>query len=60
MTDYSVHQQVYRPTEGESMKKVKVGKERNGNGPRGKLEVKADKLEKGMGSLFKRLEKKIG
>ena len=29
-------------------------------GPRGKLEDRADKLERGVGSIFKKLEKKIG
>ncbi|CAG8951111.1 hypothetical protein HYFRA_00006509 [Hymenoscyphus fraxineus] len=54
-TDYSIHQQVYRPTEGEAMKAQKAPKP-----PGGKLEERAGRLEKGATSLFKRLEKKIG
>jgi hypothetical protein len=56
MTDYSIHQQVYRPTETEAnMKHNKPLKP-----PRGKLEDRADKLEKGVGGFLKKLEKKIG
>jgi hypothetical protein len=55
-TDYSIHQQVYRPTENEAAPKAgKVPKP-----PRGKLEERAGRLEKVGGSLFKKLEKKIG
>ncbi|KAI9055143.1 hypothetical protein LZ554_000107 [Drepanopeziza brunnea f. sp. 'monogermtubi'] len=55
MTDYSIHQQVYRPTENEAYKPAKEVK-----APRGNLEKRAGQLEKGMGSFFKKLEKKIG
>jgi hypothetical protein len=56
MTDYSIHQQVYRPTEDEATHhKAKAAKPQ-----KGKLEARAGQLEKGMGSLFKKLEKKIG
>ncbi|KAI6712663.1 hypothetical protein B2J93_1866 [Marssonina coronariae] len=55
MTDYSIHQQVYRPTENEAYKPAKEVK-----APRGNLEKRAGQLEKGMGSLLKKLEKKIG
>lgn len=51
--DYSVHQQVYRPTEAEGQHKYKPQKE-----PRGKLEDNAMKLEKGVTSIFKKIEKK--
>jgi hypothetical protein len=55
-SDYSIHQQVYRPTEGEATgKAAKAPKP-----PRGKLEERAGRLEKVGGSLFKKLEKKIG
>lgn len=53
--DYSIHQQLYRPTEGEVAVKYKPAKE-----PRGKLEENAQKLEKGVTSLLKKLEKKYG
>jgi hypothetical protein len=54
--DYSIHQQVYRPTEDEAAHhKAKAMKP-----PRGKLEARAGQVEKGVGSLLKRLEKKIG
>lgn len=63
MNDYSIHSQVYRPTEGEIAmrgKKAKEKQEKKKDQERGKLEQKADKVEKGLGSLFKRVEKKIG
>ena len=54
--DYSIHSQVYRPTEDEAARHLpKAGKP-----PRGKLEARAGQVEKGVGSLLKRLEKKIG
>lgn len=59
MTDYSIHQEVYRPTQMEATRKAKPVKVREG-GPRGKLEDRAEKLERGMGSIFKKLERKIG
>jgi hypothetical protein len=56
MTDYSIHQQVYRPTEHEAAHhKAKAAKP-----PKGKLEARAGQVEKGVGSLLKKLEKKIG
>jgi hypothetical protein len=68
MTDYSVHQQVYRPTEDETISRGYKQRKKEAaaaaavaaKGPRGKLEDRADKLERGVGSLFKKLEKKIG
>jgi len=53
--DYGIHQQVYRPTEGEAM-----GKQKTSKPPRGKLEERAGQLEKGVGGFLKKLEKKIG
>ena len=54
-----MHQQVYRPTESEANTKhnkpIKQAKP-----PRGKLEDRAEQLEKGVGSFLKKLEKKIG
>ncbi|KAL2074070.1 hypothetical protein VTL71DRAFT_7848 [Oculimacula yallundae] len=55
MTDYSIHQQVYRPTENEAYKPKKEPK-----APRGNLEKRAGQIEKGIGGIFKKIEKKIG
>jgi hypothetical protein len=55
MTDYSIHQQIYRPTEGEAKTKAKPAK-----APAGKLEARAGKVEHGVNSFLKRLEKKVG
>lgn len=55
MTDYSIHSQVYRPTEGEYKVKSKPAKP-----PAGKLEARAGQVEKGVNGLLKKLEKKIG
>lgn len=52
--EYAVHQQVYRPTEGEAIPKAhRIPKE-----PRGKLEDSAAKLEKGVTGFLKKLEKR--
>jgi hypothetical protein len=56
--DYSIHSQVYRPTEFEAAHGHKPGKA--AKPPAGKLEAKAVQVEKGVNSIFKRLEKKIG
>jgi hypothetical protein len=53
--EYAIHQQLYRPTEGEHAVKYKPGKP-----ARGKLEDGAQILEKGVSSLLKKVEKKIG
>jgi len=53
--DYSIHQQVYRPTEGESAHQYQPKKE-----PRGKLEENAGRLERGVTGMFKKFEKKFG
>jgi hypothetical protein len=54
--DYSIHQQVYRPTEDEAAHhKAKAVKP-----PKGKLEARAGQVERGVGSLLKKLEKKMG
>jgi hypothetical protein len=55
MTDYSIHQQVYIPTENEA--KMKHNKPLKP--PRGKLEERAELAEKGVNGLLKKLEKKI-
>lgn len=59
--EYDVHNQVYRPTEEEAHKHKhrKHSESQPGQAP-GKLEQKAEKVEKGVNRLFKRLEKKIG
>lgn len=53
--EYSIHQQIYRPTEGEAAVKNKPVKP-----PRGRLEDNAQKLEKGVTGLLKKFEKKYG
>jgi hypothetical protein len=52
--DYNIHHQIYRPTEDEAAVKHKPMKP-----PSGKLEDGAQKLEKGVTSFLKKLEKKI-
>lgn len=61
-TQYSIHDQVYRPTEIESNIKhhEKPIPSVGAKPPQGKLEARANKIEKGMGGLFKKLEKKYG
>lgn len=56
MTDYSIHSQIYRPTEGE----VKVKTTKKVKPPAGNLETRAGKVEKGVNGLLKKLEKKVG
>lgn len=51
--DYSIHQQVYRPTETEAAARFQPPKE-----PKGKLEVKADRAEKRVTGFLKKMEKK--
>lgn len=53
--EYRIHQQAYRPTEGEQAVKYQPKKE-----VRGRLEANAGKLEKGVNSVLKRFEKKFG
>lgn len=55
MMDYSIHSQVYRPTEAEAAVKTKPIKP-----PSGKLEARARTVETGLNGLLKKLEKKIG
>lgn len=58
--EYDVHNQAYRPTESEAQKhKHRRPSENTGQQP-GKLEQKAEKVEKGINRLFKKVEKKIG
>lgn len=57
-SDFSVHQQVYRPTESEALgAQFPQGQ---GREPRGKLEENAGRLERGMTGMFKKFEKKFG
>ena len=56
MDDYSIHQQLYRPTENEAnMKHNKPLKP-----PRGRLEAGAGAVENRVSGFLKKLEKKIG
>ena len=61
--DYNIHSQVYRPTEEEagsaSGKPPKEGKAGPGQQP-GKWEAKAEKAEKSINRLLRKVEKKIG
>lgn len=52
---YGVHQQLYRPTQGEIGAQYTPKKE-----PRGKLEENAGRLERGVTGMFKKFEKKFG
>ncbi len=58
--DYAVHQQVYRPTEGEAA--IKVNKLQEGGagqgGVAGKLGSNAVRLEKGLTGMLRKFEKK--
>jgi hypothetical protein len=53
--EYAVHQQVYRPAEGEVAGRYTPKKE-----GRGKLEENAGRLERGVTGMFKKFEKKFG
>jgi hypothetical protein len=65
-SQYDVHNQVYRPTEAEVNKPTKKPSDKSSNKPydggyqRGKLELGADKVEKGVNKYLKKLEKKLG
>ncbi|KAI0976913.1 hypothetical protein F4678DRAFT_456194 [Xylaria arbuscula] len=54
-SDYSVHQQLYRPTEQEHAVKYKPKIERDS-----KLGQNAERLERGVTGMFKKFEKKFG
>lgn len=58
MNDYSIHSQLYRPTEVEAAQNAKPVKQ--AKPASGKMEARAGKMEKGVNGLLKRLEKKIG
>ncbi|CAK7199059.1 hypothetical protein SEUCBS139899_001727 [Sporothrix eucalyptigena] len=52
--DFSIHQQLYRPTHGEA---VSHGPKKE---PRGRLEEQAGRLEKGVTGMLKKFEKRFG
>ncbi|MCJ1292423.1 hypothetical protein MMC34_003973 [Xylographa carneopallida] len=59
--DYSIHNQVYRPTEEESHGHGRHRPSDAGPGQQpGRLEARAEKAEKGINSFLRKLEKKIG
>ena len=62
LTQYGIYDQIYRPTEIESSIKhnEKPIPSKGAKPPQGKLEARASKLEKGVGGLFRKLEKKYG
>lgn len=53
--EYGIHQQAYRPTEGEQATKYQPKKE-----VRGKLEENAGRLERGVSGMLRKFEKKFG
>ncbi|RDL31084.1 Uncharacterized protein BP5553_09873 [Venustampulla echinocandica] len=57
MTDYSIHQQAYRPTAEEA---AAYGNEKKPKPPGGKLEAHGAQVEKGVSGLLRKLEKKLG
>ena len=57
---YNVHNQVYRPTESEGRHGHHRPSEAGSGQQPGRLEQRADKLEKGVNKWLKKLEKKIG
>lgn len=57
--EYNIHQQAYRPTEGEvAARGYKAAKKERE--PRGRLEENAGRLERGVTGMFKKFEKKFG
>ncbi len=61
--EYDVHNQVYRPTDEEAQAHKHKHRKHSESQPgqsSGKLEQKADKVEKGVNRFFKKLEKRIG
>lgn len=64
-SEYDIHNQVYRPTEEEFVKKKsgKQAKPSDDGGqatPTGKLEERAGKVDKKVNRFFKKLETRIG
>ena len=57
--DHAIHSQVYRPTEEEAHGKHKPPKAGPGQKP-GRLEARAEKAEKGVNRLLRKLEDKLG
>lgn len=53
--EYSVHQQAYRPTEGEAVAKYGPKKE-----VRGRFEENAGRVERGVSGMLKKFEKRFG
>ncbi|KAK1245768.1 hypothetical protein MKX07_004837 [Trichoderma sp. CBMAI-0711] len=53
--DYSIHQQVYRPTEAEAAHKYQPKQE-----GKGKFEENAGRIERGVTGMLKKFEKKFG
>lgn len=58
--DHAIHSQVYRPTEEEASYHSGKKPSKPSSGPTGKLEQKAEKYEKGLNRLLRKVEKKIG
>ncbi|KAF4974720.1 hypothetical protein FZEAL_8390 [Fusarium zealandicum] len=59
--DYSVHQQVYRPTQTEvANSEIYSFGQQKPEPPRGKLEENAGRLERGVSGMLRKFEKKFG
>lgn len=58
--DYSVHQQLYRPTQIEMANSDIHGFEPKTSEPRGRLEENAGRLERGVSGMLRKFEKKFG
>jgi hypothetical protein len=57
--DYDIHSQVYRPTEAEQMAHHKHHAPKPKDQKSGRLSENAVRVEKGLNSLFKKLDKKL-
>jgi len=57
--EYDIHSQVYRPTESEHMSHYKPHAQRSSDQKTGRLAENAVRVEKGLGRVFKKLEKKL-
>ncbi|KFH46437.1 hypothetical protein ACRE_027480 [Hapsidospora chrysogenum ATCC 11550] len=57
-SDYSIHQQMYRPTEAEAANAAGASEPKRE--PRGRLEENAGRVERGVSGMLKKFEKKFG
>jgi hypothetical protein len=59
-SEYSIHQQLYRPTQTELANSEIHGFQPKTSEPRGKLEENAGRLERGVTGMLRKFEKKFG